>query len=118
MEIGRVGGDLVLLDGDVGGGDSSFAAVAEDDGGEEEAAEAEGAEVAGVVRVAADAGEVLGGGVVLPDAAAGGGVPEGEEGGAVEGDEEPGVGEDPAEVLDAGPDAGSGCVGGVGGGGI
>lgn len=92
--------------------DVVLAAVAEDSGGEEEAAEAEGAEVAGVEGVTAEAGEVFGGGVVLPEAAAGGGVPEGEEGGAGDGGEEEGrgSGEDPAEVLDAG--AGAGARGG------
>lgn len=99
------GGDLVLAEEDV-----IVQAVAKDLGGEEEASEAESAEVAGVEWVAAEAGEVFGGGVVFPEAAAGGRVPEGEEGGAGEGGEEERGwgGEDPAEVLDAGGRGGAG----------
>lgn len=58
----------------------------------------------GVEGVAADAGEVFGHSVVLPEAAAGDGVPEREKGWAVEGGEGEGAGRagaDPAEVLDA-----------------
>lgn len=60
--------------------------------------------MAGVEGVAAEAGEQLGRGVVLEDAAGGGGAVEGESGGPVDGCEEAGVwpGLDPAEVLDAG----------------
>ncbi|GLT69921.1 hypothetical protein SLA2020_420300 [Shorea laevis] len=64
----------------------------------------DGAEVAGVEGVAAEAGEKLRRGVVLEEAAGGGGAVEGESGGPVNGCEEAGVGPglDPAEVLDAG----------------
>lgn len=60
--------------------------------------------MAGVEGVAAEAGEKLRRGVVLEDAAGGGGAVEGESGGTVNGCEEAGVGPglDPAEVLDAG----------------
>lgn len=107
LEIGEISdpGDLVLLYGDV-----AITAPAQGDGGEKEAPETEGAEVPGVERIAADAREVLRGSVVLPEAAAGGGVPQGEEGGAVDGGEEPGVGADPAEVLDPEPGAVGGGV--------
>lgn len=56
--------------------------------------------MAGVEGVAAEAGEVLRRGVVLPDASAGGEVPEGDEGGPVDRGEEPGLGSDPAQILD------------------
>jgi hypothetical protein len=66
--------------------------------------------VAGVEGVAAEAGEELGRGVVLEDAAGGGGAVKGESGGPVDGCEEAGVGPglDPAEVLDAGFQCGVG----------
>lgn len=59
--------------------------------------------MAGVEGIATNAGEVLRGRVVLPEAPAGGGVVEGERGVTGNGGEEIGVGAglDPAEVLDA-----------------
>lgn len=96
----------MLLYGDVA--IPAAGATAKGDGGEQEAPETKDAEVPGVERIAADAREVLRGGVVLPETAAGGGVPEGKEGGTVDRGEEPGVGADPAEVLDPEP----GAVGG------
>lgn len=60
--------------------------------------------MAGIKGVAADTGEVFGGGIILEDAAARRGAVEEEGGGAIDGGKEAGVGAglDPAEVLDAG----------------
>ena len=71
------------------------------DGREEEPAEADRAEVPGVERVAADAGEVLGRGVEHPEhARVVGRLPDAEQRGPVDGGEEPPGGVvDPAEVL-------------------
>lgn len=60
----------------------------------------------GVERIAANAGEILRRGVVLPEAPSGGSVPEGEERGTVDRCQEPGVGPDPAQILD--PESGGG----------
>jgi hypothetical protein len=63
--------------------------------------ETESAEVSGVKRVPPDATEVLRCGVILPEAPSSGGIPQDQEGGAMDRSKEPGIGPDPAQILNA-----------------
>lgn len=98
LDLGGVrDGDLVLLN------DHIVFLVAQDLDGEKEALETQGAEMPRVKRVDTHAGEELRRGIVLPEASAGGRVPEGEHGRSVEGSQDlrVGVRSDEAEILNS-----------------
>lgn len=84
-------------------GDITLHATREGDGREQEPTEPKDAQMPAIEGIAAYARKEFGGCVVLPDAAASNGVPEGKEGGPMDSGEEPGVGKYPAEILDAEP---------------